>query len=272
MKKILTFSLFVALLVSFLPIFAQIPDSLSQAYLAALEASRNASQIDDKVWLGFRFKEYPIIIYESKDRNAIAINFNPPPATFTPFENTNIYYGKISPSEPLSSGLRAFSNRLVAFIDNKTLNSHPSAKIVEEAFKLFEAYRGFNDQGVFVQGTYPFLNADNNAFARCENLCLIKALSSEPQDIKPFLASFYSFRTKRESIVPKDILDVENSRELVDGLASYAGFFSLPEETKKSYLSDVMGRLAEYNKGGSDADKRFKDTGFAIIYLFNKLK
>lgn len=272
MRNIFKFSVVFFLLLSSFSFFAQVPDVLSRAYKASLEASSLSSTIDDKIWAGFRFKEYPIIIFESRERNAIAINFNPPPSNFKQVENSAISYGKIPTSEPLASGLRAFSNRLVAFIDEKNLNSYPSARIIEEAFKLFEAYRGFNDQGSFLPGAYPFLNAENNALARCENLCLLKAISSEPQDVKPLLSSFYSFRTKRESLIPKEIAEVENSRELVDGLASYAAFSSLPDESKKTYLNELMNKLSEYNKGGNNADKRFKDTGFAIIYLFNKLK
>jgi len=272
MRNIFKISLAVFLFLSSFSIFAQAPDVLSRAYAASIEASSLSSAVDDKIWLGFRFKEYPIIIFESKERNAIAINFNPPPANFKQVENTAISYGKIPPSEPLSGGLRAFNNRLVSFIDEKNLNSYPSARIIEEAFKLFEAYRGFNDQGSFLPGAYPFLNAENNALARCENLCLVKAMTSEVQDIKPLLSSFYLFRSKRLPLVPKEISDVENSRELIDGLASYAGFSALNEESKRAYLTDVMQRLSEYNKGGNNADKRFKDTGFAIIYLFEKLK
>lgn len=255
-----------------LSIFSQMPDVLSRAYNASKQAFSLSSAVDDKVWLGFRFKEYPIIIFESKERNAIAINFNPLPPNFRRIENTPISYGKIPLSEPLASGLRAFNNRLVAFIDEKSLNAYPSARIIEEAFKLFEAYRGFNDLGTFLPGTYPFLNAENNAMARCENLSLVKAMTSEVQEIKPLLSFFYSIRIKRTSVIPKEIADIENSREIIDGLASYAGFCSLNEASKRTYLDDVIKRLSNYNKAGEGADKRFKDTGFALIYLFEKLK
>lgn len=270
MKKFLI--ALVIFLVATISFYGQVVDTLAQAYKASLEATSISPTIDEKLWLGFRFKEYPIIIYETKERNAIAINFNPLPPNFKAVENTNIFYGKIPTSEPLIGGLQAFNNRLVSFIDYRTLNSFPSAKIIEEVFKLFTAYRGFNDLGVFLPGTYPFLNAENNTLARCENQCLIKALTSDTQDIKPLLSSFYSFRSQRLSNIPKEIADVENSRELIDGIASYAGFFALSEDAKKEYLSGVLRRLSEYNKGGNDADKRFRDTGFAIIYLFEKLK
>ncbi len=272
MKKIFQFWLLVALTLGFYSFYAQVPESLTQAYKASIDATKASESIDDKVWMGFRFKEYPVIIFETKERNALAINFSPLPPNFKPIEGTSISYGKIPETEFMANGLRAYSNRLVAFIDSKTLNKYASAKIIEEAFKLFLAYRGFGDQGTFSPGTYPFLDAEANSLSRCENLCLIKAMTSEIQDIKPLLSSFYSFRTKRQASISKEISTVEDSRELIDGLASFAGYLAMSEEQKNSYLSDLMQRLSEYNKGGSNAEKRFRDTGFAVIYLFDKLK
>ena len=269
MKKVLI-SLFLGFVV--FACFSQVPQELSKSYDAGIKALSSSSQLDDKLWLGFRIKEYPIVIYETKGRNALALNFNPPPSNFTKIEGSVISYGKIVESEPLYQGVRPYENRLASFIDSKELNSFPSAKIVESAFKVFEAYRGFNDKGVFNKGVYPVLNVENNVYSRCENECLIKAVSSETQEIKPLLSAFLSFREKRQLLLPKEISEVENSRELIDGLASFAGYFSLNDQEKKNYLSETVSRLQIYNKGGEKAEERFKDTGFVIIYLLDRMK
>lgn len=251
---------------------SKIPQNFIPAYNSVIEILSSLDKVDDKLWNGYRFREYPLVVYDSKERDALLINFSNPPQNFVALDDKNNFYGKISSSEALIPGPGPFHNRLVNFVDIKTLNQSPKRILIEESFKLFLAYRGFKDLGTFVPGSYPILNAENNYLSRCENLILLKAMYSDPVEIKPLLSTFCSIRTKREAIVPKDILEIENSNELIDGLSSYMGYLVLDEKEKSEFLSNLTKKLEENNKGGFNAEKRFKDSGFALLYLLERLK
>ncbi len=254
---------------------SQVPPALQPAYDAAVQAMAAAPKIDEKVWQGFRFKEYPVLIYDAATRTALAVNVNHPPAEgFSATSNPMIFQGSIPAGDTLGNGIRPFGQKLMAWVEVKELSktSPPSFVVIEEAFKIFEAYRGFNDRGVFSPGAYPVLNAENNALARLENEILLKALTSPKEQARGYLSAFSAAKEKRQALLPKEIADSEESRELIDGAAAYAAYLSLTTEQQGAYLQEVVIKLGAFNKGGESADKRFRETGFAQCYLFGLLQ
>jgi len=254
--------------------FSQLPPALQQGYDASVQAVAAAPKIDDKAWQGFRFKEYPVLIYDSSTRAALAVNVTNAPAGFTATAQPGIFYGSIPQSEQLGSGPRPFGQKLMAWVEARDIAKGyvPSFVVVEEAFRLFEAYHGLNDKGYFNPGSYPVLNAENNAMARMENEILAKALASPKEQARAYLAAFGAAKDKRQALLPKEITEVEDSRELIDGSAAYAAFLSLGAELQSGYLQEVINRLNALNRGGEGAEKRFRDTGFAQCYLFGLLQ
>jgi hypothetical protein len=254
--------------------FSQIPPALAPAYDASVQAVSASSKIDEKAWQGFRFRDCPVLIYDSASRAALAVNVPSAFQGFTATSQPSIFYGQIPQNEIIGPGIRPFGPKLMVWIDIRELTKSytPAFVIVEEAFKIFEAYRGFNDKGTFVPGAYPVLNVENNTMSRFENSLLIKAVTSPKEEMRPYLSAFNSAREKRQALLPKEISESEESRELVDGSAAYAAYLSLSEEQQRGYVQEVLIRLGNYNKGGEGAEKRFKDTGFAQCYLFGVLQ
>lgn len=255
--------------------FAQVPPALQPGYDAAVQAMAAAPKIDEKAWQGFRLKEYPVLIYDTATRTALAVNVvNPPAAGFTATPSYNIFQGSIPAGEVMSNGIRPFGQKLMAWVDIKdvTKKSSPSSAVVEEAFKIFEAYRGFNDRGIFMPGAYPVLNSENNAMARLENEILIKAITSPKEQVRTYLSAFAAAREKRQALLPKEVAESEESRELVDGAAAYAAYLSMTTDQQGAYLQETVNKLGVFNKGGEGADKRFRETGFAQCYLFGLLQ
>jgi hypothetical protein len=254
--------------------FAQVPPVLAPGYDASVQALASSAKIDEKAWQGFHFKEFPVLIYDPVSRTALAVNVTSPPQGFTATSQPTMFYGPFPATEALGSGIRPFGPKLMSWIDVRDLSKSyaPSFLIIEEAFKIFEAYRGFNDKGTFAPGAYPVLDPENNAQARLENNLLIKCMTTPKESMRPFLSAFSAIKEKRQALLPKEIAETEESRELIDGAASYAAYISLSEDQQKGYIQEVMKRLGDYNKGGAGAEKRFKDTGFAQCYLFSILQ
>ncbi len=93
--------------------FSQVPPALQPAYDAAVQAMAAAPKIDEKAWQGFRFREYPVLIYDAATRSALAVNVNHPPAAgFTATSNPMIFQGSIPANEAwgTASGLSGRSS------------------------------------------------------------------------------------------------------------------------------------------------------------------
>lgn len=257
---------------------AQVPASIAGAPAVVQEADRISPTVDPGIWSGFAFNKTALFVWDGATKSGLLFHVEPLPAGFVPADpaRPGVGLGPVPADSAPISGPGPIAGRLGAWIPgDQVASSKPLPVAVQalygQAFKVFEAFRGFS-QPVMPQGSsYPLLDAEGIALLRAEGRILARAISSDVGQVPSLMAAFLSIRSQRLARLQAPLQTYEWDKELQDGLAACAGYQARLKMDPQGAGDDLRAGLESIGKAGVGATgDRFGLTGCALALALDK--